>query len=480
MSLVNDLLIETERRRRRTSTARTLRLDDLVPVRDDASRSRSASARLRGVAIGAVALLAIAVAAGLGARVAALRGPSFVGDLPALPAVAAPLAEAPASSDAKSATPRTEPIAAQEGGRALSAQRPTRIEAVLVDRVAGVTRVRVETDGPTRHRIEHDPASARLELVLEDAALVGATEPIELVDTPIRALDLREEASDLHLDLALDRDVASRARWLERAGGAVLILELESGPSSRDGMATRHSPAPTSGAPPAAPAQSPDRVHSPDLGDPSALHIARSSRDREREARAARRETLAAALDAARRANVEGRLEEADARYAEIALLAPDEPIALAEWSEVLERLGRASEARALLESARTAAPRDVELLVAHARLLERAGDRAGAIELLDRSGLAVTEAPEVHALAAAFLQRAGRHEAAIERYELILRRFPEESRGWLGLGISLEAVGRASEARDVYRIALQVGALPGSTRQWITSRLSSLGEEAR
>ena len=89
-----------------------------------------------------------------------------------------------------------------------------------------------------------------------------------------------------------------------------------------------------------------------------------------------------------------------------------------------------------------------------------------------------MTVAPDVHALAAAYEQRAGNHAAAIERYERILHRFPEEPRGWMGLGISLESVDRPREARDVYRIALQVGELPRSSRQWVMGRLSALGEK--
>ncbi len=61
--------------------------------------------------------------------------------------------------------------------------------------------------------------------------------------------------------------------------------------------------------------------------------------------------------------------------------------------------------------------------------------------------------------------------------YGKLLRRFPEESRSWMGLGISLEAVGRRDEARDVYRISLQVGELPRETRRWIGTRLVALGE---
>ena len=228
----------------------------------------------------------------------------------------------------------------------------------------------------------------------------------------------------------------------------------------------------------AAPHERADRVISPSLGDPAEMRIERSVRDQEREQRAATRAAIADSLDAARRARSEGRLKDADAGYAEVAQIAPDDWAALIEWSNLLVELERPGDALALVEDARTRAPRDQGLLIAQARLLEAKGDRAHAIELLEQSGLALTEAPNLHALTAAYHQRAGDHATAIERYEEILRRFPEESRAWMGLGISLEAVGRRREARDVYRISLQVGELPGGTRRWVTTRLVALGEE--
>ncbi len=217
---------------------------------------------------------------------------------------------------------------------------------------------------------------------------------------------------------------------------------------------------------------------SPSLGNPAELRIERSRQDHEREDRAALRARIERTLADARRARTAERFEEADSLYAEVVLLAPGDTSALVEWSALLAEHGRAEKALALLESARTRAPRDATLLIAHARLLGLQGDLAAAIRLLDASGLAVTESPDVHVLAAAYHQRAGDHPAAIERYEQILRRFPDESRGWLGLGVSLEAVGRRDEARDVYRIALQVGELPPGSRRWLTTRLAALGQE--
>jgi len=111
------------------------------------------------------------------------------------------------------------------------------------------------------------------------------------------------------------------------------------------------------------------------------------------------------------------------------------------------------------------------------ARLVAGTGDLDAAIRILDAAGFDPTFAPEVHALASAYLQRTGRHERAIERYEAILRRRPNESRWWMGLGISLEAMNRKTEALNAYRVAMRVGGLPDQTRHWVSARITDLRE---
>lgn len=518
MSLVNDLLIEAERRRSGHGQPRTPRLEDLVPTRPrSTARSGERRARLAFFGLAALAGLVVVGAAYLGSIAGPFAGRNVRADA-GPPAVAArrAVASAPAAATTHDTT----------------IERPVRIESISLERWPGTTRLRIVADGRVPHSLEHDAANGRLELVLANAALTEPTAPIDLLDTPIRSLDLRAETPDLRLRLALDAEVHAQTRWLALDHGAALVVDLQtamqtapqSEPTQRPSESRRlDGPAPVGAAPaesaeldpaigapiesasaetspdapPAAfapndadavpsvealidayPADDADRVYSPSLGDPAAMRIEPSQREREREERAARRAKREGLLASARHARKAGRLDDADARYAEIVLLAPNDPTPITEWSEVLVEQGRIPDALALIDSARERAPRDQALLIAKARLLERTGDPVGAVALLDGSGLALTEAPDVHALAAAYEQRAGRHEAAIGRYEQILRRFPEESRGWLGLGISLEAVGRSDEARDVYRIALTVGELPGGARRWLSARLAALGEE--
>ena len=500
MSLVNDLLIEAERRRAATLRTSAPNFDDLIPNRPSASE-RSGWVRIgySFAAIVGLALIAvIAVIAVIAHSGQNLRVVSEVISLPGaatlnLPPVAARLAEPepPNIAPTVSNVPAVPTVST-----ATTTSRPVRVESVSLERTPTSTRLRIMTDGRTTHRVEHDVDSTRLDLILSGASLVEPTQALDLLGTPIRSLDLRAEEPDLRLTLELDPDVRSQSHWLELQTGAVLVLDLQApvqreaeaeaketevaagADSETDEQSADSRPAIDSYDVAAAPSEHADRVISPSLGDPAEMRIERSQRDRQREERAAARAAIAEALATARRARSESRLKDADAGYAEVVLLAPDDWAALIEWSDLLVLLERPSDALALIEGARNRAPRNQGLLIAQARLLEAKGDRARAIELLEQSGLALTEAPDVHALTAAYQQRSGNHEAAIERYEEILRRFPEESRGWMGLGISFEAVGRRHEARDVYRISLQVGELPGGTRRWVTARLAALGEE--
>lgn len=490
---------------------RGVRLDDLVPSRKDAQpRRRAAGSRSLRLAIallaGVAAIAAVAVL--LPGELARSWPTRPIGEpAPALtpPVAAARVETGPVSESVEAADPTPTSSAPASSAPAApsptATRRPTRVESIAVERMPSSTRLRILTDGATVHRLEHDAAAARLDVVLTQASLVEPNAALDLLDTPIRSLDLRAESPDLRLALELDPDVRVQSRWLALPRGAALVVDLQSAGTAApeaEGTETGAEDPVASLDPieaaqfaeaelpfllepeiaPIEPAGIVDEVISPSLGNPAELHIERSRQDRERAERAELRARVEQTLEAARRARAEKRFAEADGLYAEVVLLAPNDRPALVEWSSLLVEDGRTDKAIALLESARSQAPRDETLLIAHARLLGRDGDLPRAIALLDGSGLAVTESPDVHVLSAAYHQRAGDHPTAIERYEQILRRFPEESRGWLGLGISLEAVGRREEARDVYRIALQVGELGAGSRRWVTTRLSALGQE--
>lgn len=476
MSLVNDLLIESERRRNESRPARSVRLDDLVPARG----GRRTHSRRHGLSVAALGFSVVAsiVAVASWLPIPAPRPESPPSSTRATPGNPPPVAARPAEEPS--------PRAPEVAGLPTALHRPVRVESVALERTPTSTTLRFMTDGRTPHRIERDVDSARLDLILSATSLVGSRPALDLLETPIRSLDLRDESPDLHVALELDANVQTQTRWLDVQDGAILIVDLQTAQEPLEAIEAIGTNETLEietledawVAPRDPDFQHVDQTIPAALGDPEVLRIERSERDRARESRATKRAATLELLESARRARAEGRLDEAHVGFAEFVRLAPNEPAALIEWSGLLVELGRPQEALTLVEGARAQSPRDAALLITHARLLEKQGELPLALELLEQSGLTLTEAPDVHAIAAAYHQRSGDHTGAIERYERILRRFPEESRGWMGLGISLEAVGRRTEARDVYRIALQVGELPGGTRRWISARLSALDEK--
>lgn len=106
------------------------------------------------------------------------------------------------------------------------------------------------------------------------------------------------------------------------------------------------------------------------------------------------------------------------------------------------------------------------------ARLRVEKGDAATALDLLLRHAAAGERSAEYQGFLGALLNRAGRSAEAIERYQAATRLAPAEARWWVGLGISLEAGARASEARGAYLRARDLPGLPADLAQLVEQRL--------
>jgi MSHA biogenesis protein MshN len=107
------------------------------------------------------------------------------------------------------------------------------------------------------------------------------------------------------------------------------------------------------------------------------------------------------------------------------------------------------------------------------AQLQAELNDPIGALQTLEQV------APEArdesfHALAAAVAQRAGQHDRAIAEYGEALRSAPGNAVAWVGLGVSLQALGRNEQALAAYRGAAQ-GALSADLRRFVNSRIEAL-----
>jgi len=107
------------------------------------------------------------------------------------------------------------------------------------------------------------------------------------------------------------------------------------------------------------------------------------------------------------------------------------------------------------------------------AQLQAELEDPAGALQTLDRVPAAARDRP-YHALAAAIAQHAGQHELAVAEYAAALRFDPADSVAWVGLGISLQALGRREQALAAFHGAAQ-GTLSPDLRRFVEARIREL-----
>ncbi len=107
------------------------------------------------------------------------------------------------------------------------------------------------------------------------------------------------------------------------------------------------------------------------------------------------------------------------------------------------------------------------------AQLQAELNDAAGALQTLDR---VPTEArgAAYHALAAAVAQRASQHQLAVTEYGAALGFEPTNAVAWVGMGISLQALGRDADALQAFRSAAG-GTLSPDLRAFVESRIRVL-----
>lgn len=497
MSLVNDLLIELDRRKAEKTPARSALLDGLEPT----DRPRRSGRRL-GTGVALIATTAF-IGAGLHFVLAAgtppIAGRGAVGAAPAPlvdlvdlvappkpPGARLPLGPPAASaSEATNASPTVgdRAPASERAATIHRIDRAPRLSALALEPRAHFTRLRLAGDAGLRAVVDRSVSGRRLVLHLPKAQVAAPFDGLDLGRTPVVSLTTREIDDGLSFELELDRPVRVRTQEQRTADATTILVDLtpvapspperarEVAGAGRTHADTRHAPAAVE-RPVAATRR--DRAAAPRSGG-----IERSASDRARAERERARARADDALALARLAREDGRLEEALAHAVQASTQLPDHREALLEHVALLSELGRADEAIERVRSARRERRRDAGLAMLHARLLEASGRRDQAIRTIDESGLDVASAPELHALAAVFLQRDADHAEAIDRFEAIVRRHPGEARWWMGLGISLEAQARTSEAADVYRIAIELGALSRPSREWVGARIAALeGEE--
>lgn len=170
----------------------------------------------------------------------------------------------------------------------------------------------------------------------------------------------------------------------------------------------------------------------------------------------------------------QGRVAEAEHQLAEVLQVEPSHATARQVYVALLLEQQRVEAARRLLQEGLALTPTHREFALALARIHTEQREYAAALEVMNKAGAAAGNS-DFQALRGAVLQRLARHAEAVEAYQLALRGAPQAGTSWLGLAISLDALGRRAQAAEAYRRALGAGALAAEAREYAESRARAL-----
>ena len=135
----------------------------------------------------------------------------------------------------------------------------------------------------------------------------------------------------------------------------------------------------------------------------------------------------------------------------------------------------RTTEAEQLLKDGLKLNANQPGLAMALARLQLDRADANAAIETLQASAASAQNSPDYLAFFAGLLQRQSRHREAVEQYLAALRLAPNSGVWLMGLGISLQALGRNTDAQDAFRRARASNTLNPDLQAFVDQRLRQL-----
>lgn len=173
----------------------------------------------------------------------------------------------------------------------------------------------------------------------------------------------------------------------------------------------------------------------------------------------------------------QGRSSEAE-RLLRVALIQNPELTRLRELLlGIYINAGRWVEADELLTEGLRVNPSHLAFIKLRVRTLMQLNEDKRAIQLLRANQSIVDQDIDTQALLAALYQRQQQHSEAAALYQQMLQRNPNHGVWWVGLGISLEAIGKQADAQIAYQQARKIGNLNQAVTRYTDNRLRSLEE---
>jgi MSHA biogenesis protein MshN len=141
----------------------------------------------------------------------------------------------------------------------------------------------------------------------------------------------------------------------------------------------------------------------------------------------------------------------------------------------ILIKQGRWIETADVMQQGVAQLPGNLVFVKLYARTLMQLNRDQQALTLLRDHAPPLAQDPDYYALMAALYQRRQNHLAAATTYSQILKLNTDVGIWWVGLGISLEALGKQQEAQQAYARARQTGSLQGDLARYTDNRLLAL-----
>ncbi len=136
---------------------------------------------------------------------------------------------------------------------------------------------------------------------------------------------------------------------------------------------------------------------------------------------------------------------------------------------------GRFVQAAALLKEGVKLSPEYTLFAKLYARVLLELDNPQLAIKVLQQGVANIRNEPDYFALLAATYQRVNAHQQAADLYLRLVKIRPRAGVWWLGLGISLEKLGKKAEALQAYQRATETGSLKPSLMKFARNRIAGL-----
>ncbi|OIR00968.1 beta-barrel assembly-enhancing protease [mine drainage metagenome] len=176
----------------------------------------------------------------------------------------------------------------------------------------------------------------------------------------------------------------------------------------------------------------------------------------------------------------QGRVSEAQANLLLALDANPENQDARQALAGLLLDNKRNDEAKTVLAAGLAITPEQSDFRMALARLQVEAGDKAIALSTLEQ-GLPYAKTNAIYqSFIATLLQRADRHEEAITHYMTALSLNSATTSTLIGLGISLQAVGKLENAKEAFTRAQTSAALTPELSAFVEQRLKQINQHLR